>query len=119
MANGKNAFLEKQRQREDDIFSAGLRCGIQYNNDIYHIVLNDPDVMGKDTFGAARLEKIHKAAEEASDYYSVALDARKPEADVYRERMDRKLRKIWKDRLIPFEERLHELTKCSYGRRGK
>ena len=115
----KNAFLEQQRKMEDAIFSAGIRCGIQWNNDIYHMVLNDPKVMGKDTFGAVRLERIHKAAEEASDYYYLALDARNPEADVYRDRIDRRLRKIWKDRLIPFEDRLHELTKCSYGRKRK
>ena len=117
MANGKNAFLEKQRQKEDAIFSSGIRCGIQYNNDIFHIVLNDPDIMGKDTFGAERLEKIHKAVEAASEYYADALDAKKIEADVYRDKLDRRLRKIWKDKLLPFEKRFDELKQVSYGRR--
>lgn len=111
----KNAFLERQRQTEDRMFSAGIRCGIQYNNDMYHIVLNDPEIMGKDTFGAERLEKIHKAVEKMSDHYSSALDANDPEADYYREKLDSRLRKIWKDKLLPFEERLHELRKISYG----
>lgn len=118
MANGKNAFLEKQRKMEDAIFSAGIRCGIQYNNDCYHIVLNDPDVMGRNTFGAKRLEEIHRAVEAMSDYFEPALNTRNPECDVFRDRMDRRLRRIWKDRLCPFEERLHELKKCSYGRKG-
>lgn len=113
----KSAFLERQRQTEDRMFSAGMRCGIQYNNDIYHVVLNDPEIMGKDTFGAERLEKIHRAAERMSDYYSPALDASDPEADYYRDKLDKRLRKIWKDKLLPFEERLHELKKISYGRR--
>ena len=115
----KNAFLERQRQMEDAMFQAGMRCGIQYNNDIDHIVLNDPDIMGKDVMGAKRLEKIHKAAEAMSEYYEPALDARKPEADVFRDRMDKKLRKIWGDRMVPFEERLDELKKCRYGRENK
>lgn len=113
----KNGFLDRQRKMEDAIFSAGIRCGIQYNNDIYHMVLNDPDIMGKDVFGAKRLEKVHKATEAMSEYYEPALNTRNPECDVFRERMDRKLRKIWKDRLIPFERRLGELKKCHYGKK--
>lgn len=115
----KNAFLERQRQTEDAIFSAGIRCGIQYNNDLYHIALNDPDIMGKDVFGAKRLEKLHRAVEAMSEYYEPALSVKNPEADVFRDRIDRRLRKIWKDRLLPFEERLDELKKVSYGRRGR
>ena len=102
----KNAFLDRQRKLEDAIFNAGLRCGIQYNNDIYHIILNDPDIMGKDVFGAGRLEKIHNAAQALSDYYEPVLDSRDPECDVFRDHMDRRLRKIWKDRLVPFEKRM-------------
>ena len=113
----KNSFLDRQRKMEDAIFNAGLRCGIQYNNDIYHIILNDPDIMGKDVFGAKRLEKIHRAAEAASEYYEPALDAKNPEADVFRERLDKKLKKIWGERLVPFERRLDELKECRYGKK--
>ena len=113
----KNAFLDKQRKTEDAIFNAGVRVGIQYNNDLYHIALNDPDVMGKDVFGEGRLEKVHNAVQGLSDYYEPALDSRHPECDVYRERMDRKLKKIWKDRLVPFEKRLDELKAVRYGKK--
>lgn len=113
----KNAFLERQRKNEDAIFNAGIRVGIQYNNDIYHIILNDPDIMGKDVFGEKRLEKVHLAAQELSDYYESALDIKDPECDVFRDRMDRRLRKIWKDRLVPFERRYDELKAVRYGKK--
>lgn len=96
------------------MFKAGMRCGIQFNSDLYHMVLNDPDVMGKDTFGAERLRKIHRAVEAATEYYDPVLNSKHPECDVFREHMDRKLRKIWKDELTTFEKRYDELAECSY-----
>lgn len=96
-------------------FNDGLHVGIQYNNDIYQTVLNDPDVMGKDVFGSARMLKVHQAAEKASDYYYPALNGKtNVEADVYRDKLDKKMQKIHGDRFQPFSKRYPELAEVRY-----
>lgn len=117
MKGKKNPLLAKMAAERDYCFSEGIKVGIQYNNDLYHMVLHDPDIMGKDTFGPARLEKIHNAAQELGETLADALDARKPEADWCRAKMDAALRRIWKDRLLPFSKRYCQLTEVRYGKK--
>ena len=52
---GKNGFLERQRIERQTYFDAGLQMGRQQILDMLCIVLNDPDIMGKVTFGKDRL----------------------------------------------------------------
>lgn len=113
MAKNKLAMLLQKEYEKG--FADGIRCGIQYNNDLYHMALNDPDIVGKDVFGGGRLEKIHHAVEDMSDYYHLVLNADHVECDVYREKMDKKLSKIFKDKFLPFELRYPELKDVSYG----
>ena len=47
---GKNGFLERQKIERQVYFDAGLQMGRQQILDMMSIVLNDPDIMGKDTF---------------------------------------------------------------------
>lgn len=110
-------FMQRMNALQDEWLSEGIRIGIQFNNDLMFLVLNDPDLMGKDVFGAARLEKVHRAAEELSNYFADMLDARKPEADVLRDKMDRRLIKILGDKFVPFEKRYDTLTEVKYGKR--
>ena len=114
---GKNGYLERQRAQQKVFFDAGLQMGRQQILDMMSLVLRDPDIMGKDTFGPARLEKIHNAAQELGETLADALDARKPEADWCREKMDAALRRIWKDRLLPFSKRYCQLTEVRYGKK--
>ena len=120
---GKNFLLRKideaYNRGLDEGFSAGMRVGIQLNNDIYQINLNDPDVMAKDTFGAKRLLKLHEAAEAGVKKYSPALRAYEPEADVAREHLDARLKKALGELFEPFEKRYPELTECEYGGKRK
>ena len=51
----KNDFLARQRQREQDVFDAGMRIGRQQMCDYITLALRDPAVMGKDTFGGKRI----------------------------------------------------------------
>lgn len=110
----KNKLASLLQNEFDKGFRAGIRCGIQYNNDLYHMALNDSDVVGKDIFGSGRLEKIHHAVEDLSDYYSDALDADKPEADVFRDKIDKRLQKALKDKFQPWEIRYPELKAVKY-----
>lgn len=118
---GKNDLARRVKEAYNAGFlegmNKGIETGIQYNNDIYQCILNDPAVMGKDTFGKDRMLKVHQAAEAASEYYSPALRASENESDVYRSKLDAKLKKIWGDMLMPFEKRMPELTECSYGKK--
>lgn len=111
---GKNKLAGLLQKEFDKGFVEGMRCGIQYNNDLYHMTLNDPDVVGKDTFGGGRLEKVHHAVEKLSDYFIPALNSEHPECDVFRDKMDKKLMKIFKDKFLPFELRYPELKKVTY-----
>lgn len=80
----KNAFLETQKKVEDAMYNAGLQVGQQMASDMYDIVLNDPDVMGKDVIGHERIIKIRAAAEDALTYFGPAYDIRNPECDVFK-----------------------------------
>lgn len=64
--------------------------GRQQILDMMCISLNDPDVMGKDTFGKERLYKLIKAIGENIDFFQKAWE-RHDETDYYRVKMDEKM----------------------------
>lgn len=88
------------------------RCNVieqwhgQLNDDIITIVLADSAVMGKDTFGVSRIEKINAARDHKWDTYSNALREH-AEADYLREDIDRRLKQIMKDKFLPWEKRYY------------
>ena len=45
--------------------------------DYIQIVLRDPEVMGKDTFGPGRLERLYKGLKKAKDEYHIAFTSDK------------------------------------------
>ena len=105
---GKKSFLaqkidEAYNQGFLDGINKGIRIGIQFNNDIYQILLNSPEVVGKDVFGQKRLVKLHHAAE----------------ADVLQNKIDKRLKKIFGDMFMPFPQRYPDLVECSYEGRKK
>ena len=95
---GKNGFLERQRASQRAFFDIGLRCGRQQIIDMMSLVLNDPDFMGKDTFGKDRLLKVIKGIGEYIDTYQVAWE-KDDETDYYRAKMDEALARIYGDGL--------------------
>ena len=54
----KNDYLAKKRATERAFFDAGLQMGRQQIIDMLCLVLHDPEVIGKDTFGRERLNKV-------------------------------------------------------------
>ena len=113
-----NAYLQKQEMLCQSWLDMGEHIGIQKIWDYLCIVLHDPDVMGKDTFGKARLEKIYRAMKKLLDEYHVAFTADK-EADYYQEKMDALLREIWGDETLSFYERYPEIKKIKYDKARK
>ena len=121
---GKNFMAKKMRQEKDDAFldgiNKGIRIGIQFNNDIYQCLLNNAEIMGKDTFGEKRLEKLHHGAEDMCDEFEPALfGVTNPEADVYRAKLDARLKKALGTLFQPWPVRYPDLVECSYEGRKK
>ena len=84
---GKNGFLEKQAALQRACFEAGLQSGRQQILDMMSLVLRDPDIMGKDTFGKDRLLKVVKGIGEYIDVYQKAWE-KDVETDYYRDKLD-------------------------------
>lgn len=114
----KNDYIRQLRDREQKVFDAGTRLGIQQCWDFVQLALRDPDVMGRDIFGRTRLEKLYQGIKERVDHFHPAFTA-EVEADVRQEELDRCLREIWADDLTPFYERYDELKKFTYDKAKK
>lgn len=109
----KNSFLDKIKQEKLQCIRAGMDTAWQEYWDLMCLVLHDPDVMGKDTFGKERLLKIRKAIEEREDFYAKALNSG-PEADYYQEKMDAELRGIFGENVAPFKDRYPYVPQLDY-----
>lgn len=91
---GKNGFLERQRIERQAYFDAGLQMGRQQILDMVSVVLNDKDIMGKDTFGKDRLLKVIKGVGDYIDVFQKAWE-RDDETDYYQVKLDQQLAKIY------------------------
>jgi hypothetical protein len=114
----KNDYLSKQKAMQQGFLDVGEQFGIQKVWDYLQITLRDPAVMGKDTFGRKRLEKIYKNLNRLVDEYHTAFTSDK-EADYKQEQLDAQLREIWGEDLVPFYKRYPELKKIDYGKSKK
>lgn len=108
-----NAYLDKQRKRDQEFFMAGMNTGMQIASDYLQIALRDPEAMGKDTFGRKRIEKILQKCMELDDHFSVAFSG-DVDADHAQEEMDALLREIYGDDLVPFKERYPNVKQFGY-----
>lgn len=115
---GNNAYLKRQQEVNQGFLDLGEQIATQKMWDYIQIVLRDPKVMGKDTFGPTRLAKVYGALKEMKDQYHVAFTADK-EADYYQEKLDSQLREVWKDKTLPFYERYPDLKKIKYDKARK
>lgn len=115
---GKNTYLDKQRAMQQAFLDAGEQMGIQKMWDYFQIALRDPEIMGKDVFGKARLQKLYKKLMELADYYHTAFTD-DVEADYRQEEMDARLREIWGDDLETFYSRYPQLKQQTYGKKRK
>ena len=94
----QNSFLAKQAAVNHGYFTAGLQSGRQQILDIVSLVLRDPTIMGKDTFGKERLLKVVKGVGEYIDLYQQAWE-KTDETDYNRAIMDAALAEANGDRL--------------------
>ena len=94
----KNNYLARQKALQDACFDAGLRCGRQQILDMVSLVLRDPNIMGKDTFGKERLLKIIKGVGDYIDKYNLAWQ-KHDETDYWRDKMDEALAEAYGEEL--------------------
>ena len=94
----KNDFLARQRAIQMGFFKAGIQSGRQQIIDMFSLVLRDPDIMGKDTFGKDRLLKVIKGIGEYIDKYQKAWEM-DDETDYYRAKLDDALAEAYGEKL--------------------
>ena len=95
---GKNKYIAERDAMRRGFFEAGLQSGRQQIIDMVSLVLRDPDIMGKDTFGGARLLKVVKGIGEYIDIYEKAWQ-KDDETDYYRTKLDEALAQAYGDTL--------------------
>lgn len=113
----KNGYLQKRQAINQGFLDAGEQMGMQKMWDYIQLTLRDPDVMGKDTFGKERLEKIYKHLKVLADRYHICFTDDK-EADYYQEQLDTQLRTAC-DEFYTFYERYPQLKKLGYDKARK
>ena len=106
----KNDYARKLQLMREEREYIIKQWTAQLSLDVVADILNDPEVMGKDTLGAKRLQKVGHAFNERFSLFSTAL-TKNPEADYIRAKIDEKQRRIfgpdsppWEDRYIYWEE---------------
>lgn len=110
----KKDFLARQRALQQGFFSAGLQSGRQQIIDLVSLVLRDPEIMGKDTFGRDRLLKIVNGVLEYIDLYQKAWE-KDDETDYYRAKLDAALVEAYGQELHDsFLERYEFLPEVEY-----
>ena len=115
---GNNGYLEKKRQREQDLLDIGVQCGKQQMVDYITCVLRNPKYVGKDIFGRGRIDLVLLGLHEYNQKYAGACTTDK-EADVKQEHLDKELRQVYGDELVPFAERQPHVIRMNYNKAKK
>lgn len=114
----KNDYLARQKARDKAIFAAGEDIGMQRMWDAVQIALRDPEVMGKDTMGRKRIEKLYHGVKAKMSLYYKAF-SNDVEADYTQEKLDEALREIWGEDLEPFDQRYPTIKQYGYDKPRK
>ena len=114
----KNDYLAKQRFSQQFFLDTGVQMGFQKCWGYIQLVLRDPEVMGKDTFGRKRIEKVYHAMM-AMDKLCGPAHTTQVEADVLQEKLDANLREIWGKDLTPYRERYPFIKQPGYDKSRK
>ena len=112
----KNEYAVRQKAAQQAVFVAGMALGFQQAMDYVQCALHDPEVMGRDTLGRERIDKVSTGVMKRDEKYSIAYTTQ-DEADYYQELLDRELRAIYGEDLVPFDKRHPYLKKYIYGRK--
>ena len=115
---GVNGYLTKKAAFNQALLDIGMESGKQQIMDYLTIALRDPDVVKDDIFGRKRIDKVFAKIEALDKEYADAYTT-KAEADVLQERLDRKLREVYRDKLVPFQVRQPHIKQLGYQKARK
>lgn len=101
---GKNGYLERKKIEINIYRQAERETHIQYLTDMLILTLNDPEVMGKDTFGKVRLKRVIDAWGKKFDDWHGCLEVSE-ETDYWQIKLDSALREICGEEMHKFGER--------------
>ena len=100
-----STYQEQQKEKVVTLMSIAMDTGAQQIIDYVACVLHDPEVMGKDTFGRKRIDKIVAAINARSMHYANAYNGSHVESDVLQEELDAELREVYGDDMTCFRDR--------------
>lgn len=104
-----NEYIRRRDARVNAYREAEQDTTIQFMTDTLMLTLNDPEIMGKDVFGAKRLAIVIEGWGKKWDLFHGALELG-DEREYFQEKLDQVLRKIVGDKLVPFNERYEWLS---------
>ena len=114
-----NGYFKKRNDINQSFLDAGEQLGMQKMWDYIQMSLRDPSVVGKDTFGPNRFNKLYENCKKLADRYHVCFTD-DVEADYYQEEMDARLREGCADgEFCTFYERYPQLKKIRYDKAKK
>jgi hypothetical protein len=111
----KNNFAAMQKARRQAEMELMFQWVSQMWADAFVIVTGDKQIMGKDTFGPKRCEKVLRAVEETAQYIERAITKR-DDADAVMVQVDRALGQRLGDKMMPWEERYEGWKGVKHGR---
>ena len=113
----KNDYLARLRAERKQYITIGMDFSEQRIFDMLCLVLHDPKYMGKNTFGADRLRKLHAALTEVESQWKEAW-LHTQESDYYQEKLDDSLREIFGE-IVPFDKRYPYQKQWDYSKKLK
>lgn len=112
----KKDFLARQREKERVFLDVGLQCGRQQIIDMMSLVLRDPAIMGRDTFGKGRLMKVVRGIGDYIDKYNPAWQ-KNDDSDYYQKKLDDALAEAYGNELCDsFHKRYEYAPEYDYGK---
>lgn len=115
----KNKYIAMRDADRQAFMTAGMQTGRQQIIDMMCLVLNDPEIMGKDTFGPTRLLKVINGIGTYMDKFELAYGVGN-EADYYQDQMDQLLGKALGCKMeFTFPKRYEYIKQFDYtGKKG-
>ena len=114
----KNDYQKRREARDQAWLDVGEEMGIQKMADYVAIALHDPDVMGKNVYSRARIEKFFGKLSELAEKHKKAFTDDK-EVELYQRNLDAELREIYGDDLQTFFVRYPYVKEQSYKKAKK
>lgn len=110
----KNGYLERRDADRREFFRAGLEVGRQQIIDMMTLVLGNPEIMGKDTFGGMRTVAVLQGIKEELEFWNPAWQ-KDDDTDVYRVKLDERLAdRLGKKMLDSFQSRYPCMLEYDY-----